>query len=297
MLFITSVCLIGLATYIVTSTIFLDEDKHRAEESLEDVDKSKIASQGLILRVSRPFYKRYLSPIVSSLKNSKKIAEKYKRTMASSGLSDILTPYDFYSFKLFLIVGFPIGFLILRYFLEADWSFGMIPFIAMFGFYYPNLWINGKIKARKKELIMNMPFAVDMLALSVEAGLDFIAAMHKVVNKAKPNALNDELRMVIKEIKVGSSRSDALRNMAWRADLIQISSFCATLIAADSVGASIGPILKSLSGEMRQKRSAEIEKEGAKSAIKLLIPIILFIVPATLVVIAAPMVLEFIADK
>ena len=100
-----------------------------------------------------------------------------------------------------------------------------------------------------------------------------------------------EFQVVMKDIKIGASRAEALRNMVWRVDLINISSFCATLIAADSVGASIGPILKALSVEIRQKKSAEVEKEGATAATKILIPMIFLIVPAVFIVIAAPMIL------
>ena len=144
---------------------------------------------------------------------------------------------------------------------------------------------------------MNMPFCVDMLALSVEAGLDFVAAMAKVIEKAKKNALTEEFENVIKEIKIGSSRADALRNFAWRVDLIQISSFCATLIAADSVGASIGPILKSLAVEIRQKKSAEVEKAGATAATKILFPMMFLIIPSVLLIVFAPIVLEMISGK
>ena len=80
--------------------------------------------------------------------------------------------------------------------------------------------------------------------------------------------------------------------MSWRTDLIQITSFTATLIAADSVGASIGPILKALAVEIRQKKSSEAEKAGATAATKILFPMLLFITPAVFIVIAAPMILE-----
>jgi tight adherence protein C len=185
----------------------------------------------------------------------------------------------------------------MKTFLEADWSLMLIPVLALVGFFYPDLWISGKIEQRQKDVIMSMPFCVDMLALSVEAGLDFVAAMAKVIEKAKVNALTEEFDTVIREIKIGSSRADALRNMAWRVDLIQISSFCATLIAADSVGASIGPILKSLAVEIRQKKSAEVEKAGATAATKILFPMMFLIIPSVLMIVFAPIVLEMIGGK
>ena len=146
-------------------------------------------------------------------------------------------------------------------------------------------------------MVKNMPFIVDMLALSVEAGLDFMAAMQKVIEKAPPSALVEEFEILIKETRVGASRADGLRQLAWRINLLPVSSFCATLIAADSVGASIGPILKALSLEIRQKKSSEVEKAGATAATKILFPMLFLIVPAVFIVVAAPIILEFIGVK
>ena len=297
LIFYTAIVLIGLAVFIITSTIFQDEDQFRAQEKLEEGQKSDDKNHGIILKYSRPFFKRYISPIISSMKSKKTIKDKYRRKLASAGLTNYLTPEDFLSFKLFLIIGFPLTFLVLRMFLETDWPLQAIVFLPFLGFFYPDIWISGKIKLRQKEIIYNMPFAVDMLALSVEAGLDFIAAMSKVIEKSDNNSLNDEFKIVSKEIKVGASRAEALRNMAWRVDLIQVSSFCATLIAADSVGASIGPILKALSNEIRQKKSAQVEKAGATAATKILFPMLFLIVPAVFIIIAAPMVLQFVGGK
>ncbi len=296
MLMPVSILMIGVAVYIVANTMFQDESEFKASETLDESGKKEnLAQYGIILKYSRPFFRRYVSPIVSTMKNRKKIKEKYKRPLAAAGLSDVLTTEDFFSFKLFLILGFPVMYLFLRWFLEETWPLAFIPLISILGFFYPDIWIKGRIQARQKEVVMAMPFAVDMLALSVEAGLDFVAAMSKVVDKAKPSALTDEFSQMMKEIKIGASRAEALRNMAWRIDLIQVSSFCATLIAADSVGASIGPILKALSGEIRQKKSSEAEKAGATAATKILFPMMFLIVPAVFIVVAAPLILEFVA--
>ncbi|HLE10486.1 MAG: hypothetical protein A2504_16240 [Bdellovibrionales bacterium RIFOXYD12_FULL_39_22] len=298
MLFWSAVILVGIAVFVVANNIFQEEDQFKAQEKLEDSAKADIGQYGIILKYSRPFFKRYITPIVSMMKNKKKIKERYRRVIASAGISNYLTPEDFYSFKLFLIIGFPILFMAIKYFLEADWELKMMIPMAVIGYYYPNIWINGKIKQRQKDIIYNMPFAVDMLALSVEAGLDFIAAMGKVIEKATKNPLTEEFGIVTREIKIGASRAEALRNMAWRVDLIQMSSFCATLIAADSVGANIGPILKSLSAEIRQKRSSAIEKAGATAATKILLPTIFLIVPTVFIIAGVPLALQaFLGQK
>jgi tight adherence protein C len=294
LLYYTALLLIGLAVFLIAKTIFQDEDQFQAQEKLDD-NKSQnedIAKHGIILRYSRPFFKRYFSPIVSGMKNKKKFKDQYRRKLAAAGLTNVLSPEDFFAFKLFLIIGFPILFLAVRVFLEETWPLQLIPLIALVGFFYPDFWIKGKIDQRRLDVIRAMPFCVDMLALSVEAGLDFVAAMAKVIEKAKTNPLTEEFEILIKEIKIGASRAEALRNLAWRIDLIQISSFSATLIAADSVGASIGPILKALAGEIRQKKSSEVEKAGATAATKILFPMLFLIVPSVLMIVFAPIVME-----
>ncbi len=287
---------IGLSAFLIARTVFQDEDKYKAQEKLEIADDSsddkKNTPNDIVLKYSRPFFKRYISPVVQGMKKKRIIREKYKRPLASSGMNKFLTPEDFYAFKLFLILGFPLVFLGLRVFLEEDWPLIYLPIISIGGFLYPDFWIKGKTEQRRQEVLENMPFVVDMLALSVEAGLDFVAAMQKVIEKAPDSALVEEFETMIKETKIGASRAEGLRQMSWRIDALPMSSFCATLIAADSVGANISPILKTLAQELRQKRSSVIEQKGAQAATKILIPMIFFVLPATLIVIMAPIVLQ-----
>ena len=291
-----SYLLVGLAVFLVMRTVFADEDKFKAGLSLEDADEDekKQVPKDFILKYSRPFFKRYFSPVVQGMKYKKKIREKYKRPLAASGMNKFLTPEDFYAFKLFLILGFPMVYVLGGKFMEIEVELSYIPILMLIGFFYPNQWIKEKANARRKEVLLNMPFIVDMLALSVEAGLDFTAAIQRVIEKAPPSALVEEFEIFLREIKVGSSRAEALRSLSWRIDSLPIASFCATLIAADSVGTgNLAPILKSLSAEIRQKRSTDIEKKGAQAATKVLFPMLFIILPAVVVIIAAPFVIEF----
>jgi tight adherence protein C len=169
--------------------------------------------------------------------------------------------------------------------------------MGVVGYFYPNIWLDGMIKRRSDMVLRAMPFIVDMLALSVEAGLDFMAAIQRVIEKAPPSPLTEEFETLIKETKIGSSRAEGLRQLGWRVNVIEINSFCATLIAADSVGASIAPLLKQLSNELRIKRSSRAEQQGATAATKILIPMIFFILPAVLVAIFAPMLLKMMSGQ
>jgi tight adherence protein C len=296
-IFYASIILIGIVCFIVANAFLSKEEEFKSTESIdqEKQEAFNYRSYGFIFSYSRPFFTRYVSPVVKGLKNKRKLREKYRRPLAKAGLSEVLSQEDFFSFKLFLIIAFPVIFILVREFLEESWSLSFIPVVGVIGFFYPDIWVRGHAERRRKEIIMAMPFAVDMLALSVEAGLDFIAAMAKVIEKARPSALVSEFKILQKEIKIGASRAEALRNLSWRVDLVAISSFTATLIAADSVGANIGPILKNLSEEIRQKKSAEIEKQGATAATKILFPMLFLIVPAVFIVVAAPIALELLA--
>lgn len=292
--------LVGLAVFLIMRTVFADEDRFKAGLRLEDADEDekKQVPKDFILKYSRPFFKRYFSPVVQGMKYKKKIREKYKRPLAASGMNKFLTPEDFYAFKLFLILGFPMTYVLGGKFMEIDIQFSYIPVLMLIGFFYPNQWIKEKAAARKREVMLNMPFIVDMLALSVEAGLDFTAAIQRVIEKAPPSALVEEFEIFLKEIKVGASRAEALRALSWRIDSLPIASFCATLIAADSVGSgNLAPILKSLSAEIRQKRSTDVEKKGAQAATKILFPMLFIILPSVVVIIAAPFVIQFMGGN
>lgn len=297
LLFYSPLALIFIAIFIIVRVFMEDQDKFKASEALEEVEVDKNKKVDFLVKVTKPFYKRYFLPMVQGSKSKNKIRAKYRQKLANAGLLKDLTPEEFVSLKLFMILGGPFVFLAVRAFLEEDWPLSLTPVMGVVGFFYPNIWLNGKIQKRNQEILRAMPFIVDMLALSVEAGLDFMAAIQRVIEKAPPSPLVEEFETLIRETKIGSSRAEGLRQMSWRVNMIEINSFCATLIAADSVGASIGPILKQLSNELRVKRSSRAEQLGATAATKILIPMIFFILPAVLVAIFAPMVLKMMSGK
>ena len=230
-------------------------------------------------------------------KNKQKYRNLYRQKIANAGLVKDITPEEFMALKIFMILGGPFAFLTVRFIMEENWPLTITPVMGLVGYLYPNIWLEGLIKKRSDEILRAMPFIIDMLALSVEAGLDFMAAIQRVIEKAPKSPLVDEFETLIKETKIGSSRAEGLRQLGWRINIIEINSFCATLIAADSVGASIGPILKQLSNELRIKRSSRAEQAGATAATKILIPMIFFILPAVLVAIFAPMVLKMMSGS
>lgn len=296
LLYYAPLVLIFIAIFIIVRLFMEEQDKFKTQEALEDAENTaKVKNQPLFIKITRPFYKRYFLPMTQG-KNKQKYRTKYRQKIANAGMAKDITPEEFMALKFFMILGGPFAFLAIRFIMEETWSLTYTPLMGVVGFVYPDIWLSGLIKKRSEEILRAMPFIVDMLALSVEAGLDFMAAIQRVIEKAPPSALNEEFETLVRETKIGSSRAEGLRQLGWRVNIIEINSFCATLIAADSVGASIGPLLKQLSSELRVKRSARAEQAGATAATKILIPMIFFILPAVLVAIFAPMVLKMMTD-
>ncbi len=288
---------LGLAIYFLVRTVFSDEERRSAGKQLGNYRDTGNDAGNAILKYSRPFFSRYLVPIVEEMKidDTRKIL---KRKLASAGLTDVLTPDELYSFKLFLIIGFPalLGFMKLAWEMEVPgYAF---PTSMLIGYYYPDkIWLPSVIKRRQDDIRRAMPFVVDLLALSTEAGLDFMGAIAKVTEKAKPSPLVQELEMLLKEIKIGSSRAEAMRNMAWRIDLMEVNSFVAVLISADEMGASIGKILRQQSEQIRHERFIRAEKAGAKATQMVLLPMMLFIMPAIFIIIFGPFILGMRGDS
>lgn len=298
LLLYTPLALVFIAIFLVVRVFMEEQEKFKTSEALEEAENTvKAKPLPFIMKITKPFYKRYFLPMVQGFKNKQALKNKYRQKLANAGLLKEMTPEEFQALKIFMILGGPFVFLTVRWILEETWSLKITPLMGVVGYFYPNMWLNGTIANRGQEILRAMPFIVDMLALSVEAGLDFMAAIARVIEKAPPSPLVEEFETLIKETKIGSSRAEGLRQMGWRINIIEINSFCATLIAADSVGASIAPILKQLSGELRVKRSSRAEQQGATAATKILIPMIFFILPAVLVAIFAPMVLKMMSGK
>jgi tight adherence protein C len=279
------------AVYLIARMFFHQEETRSAKQLLGEEDKNRKASN-VIIKYSRPFFSRYVVPTVSNLKiDSQRVI--YKRKLIAAGMAEEFTPNELFSFKLFLILGGPVFLFLLNYLGDLGLGWYTYPLFSVLGFYYPDLMLSEATKARQRAVRRAMPFIVDLLALSTEAGLDFMGAIGKVVEKAKPSPLVQELEQVLKEIQVGSSRADALREMSSRLNMPEMSSFVAILVSADQMGASIGKVLRQQSEQIRTQRFLNGEKEGAKASQKIMMPMFIFILPAIMLTIFGPFALQW----
>lgn len=191
-------------------------------------------------------------------------------------------------------IGFVAGLLLGAY---AVWLTPIGPvwiiFIALFGGLYPFIWLNDQVTKRHFAITRALPYNIDLLTLSVEAGLDFTAALAKVVDKGKPGPLLDEFALVLRQLKMGKTREQCLKTMVERVDLPALTSFLTALIQADRMGTSVGKVLRIQSTQMRIERTQRAEKLANEAPVKMLFPLIACIFPTVFAILFGPIVFQF----
>lgn len=251
-----------------------------------------IKSKSGLVNVSRPLVHQFTVKYALKYKNPN-YRKRVNKMLLTAGLSRELNVDEFIGLQLLWGVMFPGLFGVLNFALE----FGFHPMIFLFmvplGYYLPIVYANREKSQREVSVRADLPFFADLLALSTEAGLDFFSAIQRIVDKAENSVLAEELKNVMQDIKLGSSRADALKGMAQRLDIPEITSFVAVLVDADATGASISQVLKDQSVQIRLDRFVRAEKAGARASQLILFPMMLFIMPAVFIVLLGPVILQF----
>jgi tight adherence protein C len=158
---------------------------------------------------------------------------------------------------------------------------------AILGYMLPSMWLGQKIKKRKKNITRALPDALDLLTISVEAGLGFDVALQRVTEKWDDD-LSREFRRVLSDVRLGRSRREGLRDMADRTGVEDIQTFVAAIIQADQLGVSMSKILRLQSDQMRTRRRQRAEEAAQQAPVKMLFPMVFLIFPALFVVILGP---------
>jgi tight adherence protein C len=161
------------------------------------------------------------------------------------------------------------------------------PLLAVLGFMFPNAFVTIAMRSRRERVRAELPDALDLLAVSVEAGLGFDGAVTKLTEHME-GALVDEFGLTLGEIRIGKSRSDALRGMAERVPVPEVGAFVRAVTQAEQLGISLGRILRVQAADSRNRRQAAAEEKAMKAPIKMLFPTVVFIFPAMFIVILGP---------
>lgn len=201
---------------------------------------------------------------------------------------------------LLMTLGFPIGFVILNALLfqySLDIVLYAVPALAALGYYYPLIRLNSRIENRRRSLFRAFPDFVDLLTVCLEAGMGLDAALNLVVKKAHPSPLREELDRTLKELRMGKTRAQALKDLARRLDLKEITSFVVAVVQAEQIGSNLSATLKIQSEIARESRWQKAQELAQKAPVKMLFPMLLLIFPNIFLMIFGPILLGFMTGK
>jgi tight adherence protein C len=242
-----------------------------------------------------PFHARVVTPLILRLArialriNPRMTIESVRLKLVRAGLSRRISPTAFLAAKVgaAILLGF-LGLLIggaggLGFLFAVSWGVG--------GFALPGIVVSMKARSRRERIRAELPDALDLLAVSVEAGLGFDGALDKLADHME-GPLSEEFELTLGEMRIGESRHDALKKLATRTDASEVASFTRAIIQADQLGISLGRILKVQSADSRNRRQMAAEEKAMKLPIKMLFPTVMFIFPAMFLVVLGPAVLN-----
>ena len=273
--------------------------KQSVQIRLESLAKEQTG--GLDSELNQPLFSRVFKPMLDSMSKMimkvtpKEIIISLEKKIIMAGSPRNMTVKDWVNFQVLITVGLPVITLAAGYYLKAKPG-GMIMFLIAeiaLGLVLPNFALSKSISERQKKIQNSLPDIIDLLTVSVEAGLGFDGALVKVIDKM-PGPLASEFDKVLQEIKVGRQKKDALRDMADRVSIQDLTTFIGSVIQADQFGVSIGNVLRLQSEQMRQKRRQRAQEKALKAPVKMIIPMVVFIFPTLFSVLLGPVVIQLI---
>ena len=251
--------------------------------------------------LSAPLYQRMFRPMLGKSANLMLMVVPFTREDAldkkvmEAGRPGKLNAREWMVIKVILAIGLAtlIG-LAIKSAGKPLWQTGILATIAfMIGWFSVDTWLAGRGRRRREEVERSMADLLDLLTVSVEAGLGFEGALMKIVEKTD-GLLSDEFLTVLREIKMGKSRREAMKDMAARLNVDALSNFVGSIVLAEQLGISIGNVLRIQSKEIRQRKRQKAEETAMKAPIKMLIPMLLFIFPAVFIVLLGPAMIQIL---
>jgi tight adherence protein C len=255
------------------------------------------------MELQQPFFDRILRPTIQRLARLGQrggerggIIARTDAKLERAGYPGGLRGADWMGVKIlaaivFAVLVFVIGLLLTRGTLTGSILFAFVGLVV--GFFAPDYWLARRIRQRSEGMVLQLPDALDLLTISVEAGLGFDAALAKVVEKME-GPLVDEFRQALAEVRMGRPRREALRDVAQRADAQPVSNFIGAIVQAEQLGVPIAKVLQIQSDQLRIQRRQRAEEAAAKAPVKMLFPMVGCIFPTIFIVILGPAIITVI---
>ena len=281
---------VGALGYVVASTSIEKADVRESLRRLEGYQIADVRDQEMLA----PMSERVVAPLLEGLSGVARrftpegYGEKVAKKLVHAGNPPNLNVDKVLVMKLLGLVSV-ILWIPLMLMIGFSGTLLFVGVVVAWGcaFIYPDVLLNRKVEDRQKEIQRKLPDILDLLVISVEAGLGFEQALDRTCT-AVPGALSDEFRRMLHEIRIGSTRADALRAMAERSDVPELRGFILAMLQADTFGVSISRLLRSQADEMRIKRRLMAQEKAQKAPVKMLFPLVFCIFPSIFVVILGP---------
>lgn len=221
--------------------------------------------------------------------------EKAHKKLAITGVGYLISAEQFYAIRILsTLAGFGSMWMCLAM-LEKSSPNALLVGLLL-GYFYPSIWLSDVRAQRAKAVQRTLPAYLDFICMSVEAGLNMTGAISQAMDKGPPGPLKHEFYMVVRDLRSGLPRADALRRMESRLQMVEITSFVGTVIQAEKMGASLGGALRVQAEQRRIERFQRAEKLAMEAPVKLIGPLMMFIFPVTFIVLGFPIVMKFLAS-
>jgi tight adherence protein C len=249
------------------------------------------------IEMQQPFTQRVIVPFLqrigelSTAFTPQKVLEDTTRKLEIAGNPGRIDAATFLASRFVVAIFFGGLLLAVGLFAPNRWPLGqtilVVVVFTILGFFFPQLWLQSRINARQSEIRKAMPDALDLLTICVEAGLGFEAAMSKVSEKWE-NQLSLALLRAIREIQLGKARRDAMRDMADRIGISEMTSFVAAIIQSEILGVSLSRVLRIQSDQMRVRRRQRAEEQAHQAPVKMILPLAFLIFPSIFIILLTP---------
>lgn len=298
---IVLVAILGAAVMLVIagvrSTRSRDEADPLMQRLAEAAQRGDVVTSLEQIEMQQPFSERVLLPLLQRVGElsagftPQKVLEDTTKKLEIAGNPGRIDAAVFLSSRFVVAAFFGGLFLLIGLFSPARWPLAqtllVVVVFTVLGFFFPQLWLQSRINARQKDIRRAMPDALDLLTICVEAGLGLEAAMSKVSEKWE-NQLSLALLRAIREIQLGKIRRDAMRDMADRIGIPEMTSFVAAIIQSEVLGVSLAKVLRIQSDQMRVRRRQRAEEQAHQAPVKMILPLALLIFPSILIILLTP---------
>jgi tight adherence protein C len=299
-------CLLPVVALLMLAASFKSNDAPSIGKRLEGLQAAATEKSGLrdTDAMNKSFVVRVVLPLADKMSSlfkgvtPVKILNDCRRSIGEAGLTGKVSPAQITTISYMLLIVLPSFFFFLTSVkpTRTTMDYGIILIAAILGYRLPIGVIQGKANKRKHEIQKALPFTLDLISISVEAGMAFDGAMAIVAEKTH-GPLTDELNLTLREIRLGKGRNEALTDLGLRTGVDDLKSFLTAVTYISRLGGSLVDVIRIQANAMRIKRRQRAEEKAMKTPVKIMIPLVLFIFPSMFIVILGPAALQMMANS